>query len=78
MRQLRRRIEENKRLEDDRQQKKGKALITNQPRHEGFQLRPQRDLRIQEPLIQVGEVNVMFKELVHRIMDRIKNEPYFL
>ena len=23
------------------------------------------------------EVNVMFKELVHRIVDRIKNEPYF-
>ena len=35
------------------------------------------DLRIQEPLIQVGEVNVMFKELVHKIVDRIKNEPYF-
>ena len=51
MRQLRRRIEEYKRLEDDRQQKKGKAPIMNQPRHEGFQLRPRRDLRIQEPLI---------------------------
>ena len=26
----------------------------------------------------MGEVNVAFKEPVHRIVDRIKNEPYFL
>ena len=25
----------------------------------------------------MGEVNVAFKESVHRIVDRIKNEPYF-
>ena len=25
----------------------------------------------------MGEVNVTFKALVHRIVDRIKNEPYF-
>ena len=25
----------------------------------------------------MGEVNVAFKEPVHRIIDRIKNEPYF-
>ena len=25
----------------------------------------------------MGEVNVTFKESVHRIVDRIKNEPYF-
>ena len=25
----------------------------------------------------MGEVNIMFKEMVHRIIDRIKNEPYF-
>ena len=27
--------------------------------------------------MQMGEVNVTFKELVHRIVDRIKNKPYF-
>ena len=27
--------------------------------------------------MQIGEVNVTFKELVHRIVDRIKNKPYF-
>ena len=25
----------------------------------------------------MGEVNVAFKELVRRIVDRMKNEPYF-
>ena len=27
--------------------------------------------------MQIGEVNVTFKEPVHKIIDRIKNEPYF-
>ena len=34
-------------------------------------------MRIQEPGAQAGEVNVMFKEPMHRIVNRIKNEPYF-
>ena len=32
---------------------------------------------MQEPKVQMGEVNMAFKELVHKILDRIKNEPYF-
>ena len=32
---------------------------------------------MQEPKAQMGEVNVAFKELVHKIVDRIKNEPFF-
>ena len=39
MRQLIRRIEEYKRLEDDWQQNKGKAPIMSQPRQGGFQSR---------------------------------------
>jgi len=77
MRQLMRHIKEYKRLEDDRQQNKGKALIISHPRQGGFQSRPKKDLRIQEPSAQVGEVNVTFKEPMHRILDQIKNEPYF-
>ena len=46
MRQLMRHIEEYKRLEDDRMQSKGKAPVVNRPRHSGFQLMPQKDLRI--------------------------------
>ena len=36
-----------------------------------------RDLRIQESKMQLGEVNVAFKEPVHKIVDRIKNELFF-
>ncbi|XP_075663362.1 uncharacterized protein LOC142632936 [Castanea sativa] len=77
MRQLMRRIEENKRLEDDRLQTKGKALIINYPRNTGFNPRHRKDLRIQEPGPAIGGVNVAFKEPVHRIIDHLKNEPYF-
>ena len=61
----------------DRLQCKGKAPLMNCPWQGGFQSRPRNDLRIQEPKVQMGEVNVTFKEPVHRIIDRIKNKPYF-
>ncbi|XP_075659163.1 uncharacterized protein LOC142629054 [Castanea sativa] len=77
MRQLMRHIEKYKRLEDDWQQNKGKASVISQPKQAGFQSRLWRDLRIQEPNIQAGEVNVTFKEPVHRIVEWIKGEPYF-
>ena len=64
-----RRIEEYKRLEDDRQQNKGNSLITSRLWQGGFQLRPRKDLRIQEPGAQMGKVNVTFKESMHRIVD---------
>ena len=77
MRQLIRCIEEYKRLENDRLQSKGKALLLNRPRQGVFPPRPRKDLRMQEPEVQMGEVNVAFKEPVHKIIDRIKNEPFF-
>ena len=40
MRQLMRRIEEYKQLEDDRLQSKGKAMIINHPRQSSLQSRP--------------------------------------
>ena len=42
-------IEEYKRLEDDWLQSKDKAPLVNRPRQSGFQPRPRKDLRIQEP-----------------------------
>ncbi|XP_075669975.1 uncharacterized protein LOC142639721 [Castanea sativa] len=77
MRQLMRRIEEYKRLEDDRLQSKGKEPIISYPRNNGFNPRQRKDLRIQEPGPAVGGVNATFQELVHCIIDRIKNESYF-
>nr|XP_023913783.1 uncharacterized protein LOC112025354 [Quercus suber] len=77
MRQLMVRIEEYKRLEDDRLQSKGKAPLINRPRQGDFQLRYRKYLKVQEPEWQLGEVNVAFKELINKIIERIKNEPYF-
>ncbi|XP_075665937.1 uncharacterized protein LOC142635703 [Castanea sativa] len=77
IRQLMRRIEEYKCLEDDRLQSKGKAPIINYLRNTGFNLRYRKDLRIQEPGATVKGVNTVFKEPVHRIVERIKNESYF-
>ena len=34
-------------------------------------------MRIPELEAQMGKVNITFKELVHKIIDWIKNEPYF-
>ena len=72
-----RRIKEYKWLEDDQLQNKDKAPVINHPRHISFQSRPWKDLRIQELGPQMGKVNVAFKEPIHRIVDRIKNEPFF-
>ena len=77
IRQLMRRIEEYKRLEDDRLQNKGKASLLNHSWQSVFPPRPGKDLRMQELEAQMGEVNVAFKEPVHKIVDQIKNEPFF-
>nr|XP_023891430.1 uncharacterized protein LOC112003468 [Quercus suber] len=77
MRQLMRRIEEYKRLEDDRLQSKCKAPMINHPRQTGFPLRARGNLRIQKLEAQVEGVNVTFKEPIHRIVDKIRHEPYF-
>ena len=72
-----RHIEEYKWLEDDRLQNKGKAPLVNRSWPRIFPLRLRRDLRVQKPEMQLGEVNVAFKEPVHKIVDRIKNKLLF-
>ena len=56
---------------------KGKAPLLNRSRQGVFPPRPQKDLRMQELKAKMREVNVAFKELVHKIVDQIKNEPFF-
>jgi len=36
-----------------------------------------RESRAIEPVVQTGGVNVAFREPIHKILKRIKNEPYF-
>lgn len=63
MHQLMRRIEEHKRLEDDWQQSKGKASS-------------RKETKVPEPEVCTGGVNVAFKKSIHKILERIQNEPY--
>ncbi|XP_030923203.1 uncharacterized protein LOC115950092 [Quercus lobata] len=77
MRQLMRRIEEYKRLKDDRLQNKGKAPLLSRSLQGIILTRSKKDFRIQESEAQIEGVNVAFKEPVHKILDRIKNESFF-
>ena len=70
-------IEQYKRLEDDRLESKGKAPLINRSWSSVFPSRLQRDQRVQESKVQMGEVNVVFREPVQKIINRIKNEPIF-
>ena len=77
MRQLMRHIEEYKRLEDDRLQNKENAPLLGHSWQGVFPTRPKKDFRMQELEAQIEGVNVAFKEPVHKILDRIKNESFF-
>ena len=77
MRQLMRRIEEYKRLEDDRLQSKGKAPLMGRSRQNILPTKSKKDFRTQEPEVQIEGVNVAFKEPVYKILERIKNESFF-
>nr|XP_023895192.1 uncharacterized protein LOC112007124 [Quercus suber] len=77
MRQLMRRIEEYKWLENNWLQSKGKAPMINRPWQSRFQPRNRGNLSIQEPEAPAREVSVTFKESIHKIVDKIKYEPYF-
>ena len=77
MRQLMRRIKQYKRLQDDRLQNKGKALLLNHTRQGIFPWKLRKDFRMKELEAQIRGVNVAFKESVHKILDWIKNEPFF-
>ena len=72
-----RRIEEYKRLENDRLQSREKAPLIGRSRQGGLPTKPKRDFRMQEPEVQIERVNVAFKEPVHKIMEQIKNESFF-
>lgn len=81
MHQLMRWIEEYNRLEDNRLQSKGKAPAAFQYQREHrigvFQQRPRREDEGQNRISWAERVNVVFKELVHKILEKIKHDPYF-
>ena len=81
MYQLMKRIEEHEKLEDNRLQYKGKAPAMFQyqkkPKTRGFQQKPRREIGGQNPISRTEGVNINFKEPVHKILEKIKHEPYF-
>ena len=82
LRQLMDRVDKYKRIEDDQQQGKGKAKVIPQKRRD-FRLdrynnnRPKRDYADQSGSNSTQVVSAMFREPVHQVLEKIKNEQLF-
>ena len=82
LRQLMDWVDKYKRIEDDQQQGKGKAKVIPQERRD-FRLdrynnnRPIRDYVGQSGSVNTQAVNIVFREPVHQVLEKIKNEPFF-
>ena len=82
VRRLMDRIDEYKRVEEDQQQGKGKAKVILHNRRD-FRSdrynnnRSRRDFAGQSGSTAPQVVNTVFRELVHQVLEKIKNESYF-
>ena len=76
------RMDKYKRIEDDQQQGKGKVKFVPQDRRE-FRSdrynnnRPRRDYTEQQASNNNQMVGAVFREPVHKILEKVKNEPFF-
>ena len=82
IRQLMDRIDKYKRVEEDQLQDKGKGKVILQEMRDFRSERynnnmPQRDFARQSGLAAPQVVNTVFREPVHQVLEKIKNEPYF-
>ena len=80
--QLMDRIDKYKRVEEDQQQDKGKSKVISQEmrdfRSDRYNNnRPRRDFVGQSGPTTPQIVNTVFREPVHQVLEKIKNEPYF-
>ncbi|XP_075659077.1 uncharacterized protein LOC142628941 [Castanea sativa] len=82
VRRLMDRIDEYKQVEEDQQQGKGKVKVIPQERRD-FRLdkynnnRPRRDFAGQSLPAIPQVVNIVFREPMHQVLEKIRNEPYF-
>ncbi|XP_030941672.1 uncharacterized protein LOC115966608 [Quercus lobata] len=82
VRQLMDRIDKYKRVEEDQMQGKGKDKVISQKRSD-FRLdrynnnHPRRDFTGQSGSTNTQMVNAVFRELVHQVLEKIKNESFF-
>ena len=76
------RIEKYKKVEENQQQGKGKAKAIHQERRD-FRSdrfnnnRPRKDYAGKSGSANAQVVNAVFREPVHRVLEKIKNEPFF-
>ena len=82
LRQLMDRVDKYKRIEDDQQQGKGKAKVIPQEKRD-FRSdqynnnRPRRDYVDQSGSNNTQVVGAVFRELMHQVLEKIKNETFF-
>ena len=82
LRQLMDRVDKYKRIEDNQQQGKGKAKVNPHERRD-FRSdrynnsRPRRDYADQSGSTNTQVVGAVFREPVHQVLEKIKNEPFF-
>ena len=82
LRQLMDWINMYKRVEEDQQQGKGKAKVITQERKDFRSNRfnnnqPRKDFAGQSGSTNTHTVNAVFREPVHQVPEKIKNEPFF-
>ena len=82
LRQLMDRVDKYKRIEDDQHQGKGKAKVIPQERRDFRSDRynnnqPRRDYANQLGSHNTQVIGAVFRELVHQVLEKIKNEPFF-
>ena len=82
LRQLMDRVDKYKRIENNQQQGKGKAKVIPQERRDFRSDRynnnwPKRDYVDQSGSNNTQVVGAMFRELVHQVLEKIKNESFF-
>ncbi|XP_030939985.1 uncharacterized protein LOC115964896 [Quercus lobata] len=81
--QLMDRIDKYKRVEEDQQTGKGKAKVVPQERRDfrsdcfNNSNRPIRDYSEQSGSIGAQAVHAVFREPLHKILEKVKNEPFF-
>ena len=77
------RINKYKRVEEDQQLGKGKAKVVPQERRDfrsdcfNNNNRSKRDFARQSGSVDTQAVNAVFRDLVHQVLEKIKNEPFF-
>ena len=75
-------IDKYKRIEEDQLQGKGKAKVIPQERRDSRSdrsqnNRPQRDFSGQSAPNNSQVVNVVFRELVQKVLEKVRSEPFF-